>query len=249
MLLTELTRLGDKIDIQLIQQLEMKDRGDLDGGIRTYKSSVFDFISDRELEISMPTENGRMVLFQTGLRVRLLFYTKKGLYTCDATVQRRYKKENFFVLAMQLVSEPKKFQRREFFRIEYMLDMKYLPVTEEVARINTTEHLFMEISKPEYIDRYHKAVTLDLSGGGLRFASDAALAEGALIVSQMRLTNDNMDQNFFLVTRIVSCEPAQGKSDKFNIRGQFIFKNLRDREMIVRFVADEERRIRRKEIG
>ena len=30
---------------------------------------------------------------------------------------------------------------------------------------------------------------------------------------------------------------------------KFIFKNLRDREKIVRFVFEEERRIRKKEVG
>jgi c-di-GMP-binding flagellar brake protein YcgR len=248
MQLTELTKLGDKIDIQLIQQLEMQGRGELDNPLRTYKSSVFDFISDRELEIAMPTENGRMVLFQTGLRCRLLFYTKKGLYTCDATVQKRYKKENFFVLAMRQTSNPVKFQRREFFRIDCMIDMKYIRVTEEVAKINSTEHLFMELQKPEYIGEYRKAVTLDLSGGGLRFSANENIEEGSLIVTELRLTNAMMDQSYFLVTKVILCEPAAKGSEKYNVRGQFIFKNLRDRENIVRFVFDEERRIRRKEI-
>jgi c-di-GMP-binding flagellar brake protein YcgR len=244
MLLSELTRLGDKIDIQLIQQLEMQERGELTGTIRTYKSSVFDYISDTEMEISMPTENGRMVLFQIGLRCKLLFYTKKGLYTCNATVQKRYKKENFFVLAMQQTSKLIKFQRREFFRIDCMIKIRYVPITPEVAALNSTEDLFMEIQKEEYIDKYRDAVTLDLSGGGMRFSSDESLPVDSFVVTKIRLSGEHMDQLNYLATKIVASTQMDNGSGKYINRGQFLFKSLRDREDIVRYVFDEERRIR-----
>jgi c-di-GMP-binding flagellar brake protein YcgR len=248
MLLQELTRLGDKIDIQLIQQLEMQERGELTGTIRTYKSSVFDYISDTEMEIAMPTENGRMVLFQIGLRCKLLFYSKKGLYTCNATVQKRYKKENFFVLAMQQTSKIVKFQRREFFRIDCMLKVRYVPITEEIAALSSTEDLFMEIQKEAYIDKYKDAVTLDLSGGGMRFSSNESLEAGSFIVTKLRLSGEHTDQLHYLVTRVIASAPMDNGSGKYVNRGQFLFKNLRDRENIVRYVFDEERRVRRKVI-
>ncbi len=248
MLLNELTQLGDKIDIQLTQQLQMQESGEIvDGDVRTYKSCLFDYISDTEIEIAMPTENGRMVLFQIGLRCKMLFYSKRGLFTCNAVVQKRYKKDNLFVLAMQLTSEPVKLQRREFFRIDCILDMRYVPVTPEIAKLETTEKLFAEIQKPEYIDCYEKGTMLDLSGGGLRFQTGRRLDVGTYQVSEIRLDNERMDQTFYLVTKIISCEQMQNDMERYICRGQFFFKNLRDRENIVRFVFDEERRIRRKE--
>lgn len=248
MLLNELTQLGDKIDIQLIQQLQMQESGEIvEGDVRTYKSCLFDYISDTEIEIAMPTENGRMVLFQIGLRCKMLFYSKKGLFTCSAVVQKRYKKDNLFVLAMQLTSEPVKLQRREFFRIDCILDMRYIPITPEIAKLETTEQLFAEIQKPEYIDCYEKSTMLDLSGGGLRFQTGRRLDVGTYQVSEIRLNNERMDQTFYLATKIISCEQMQNDMERYICRGQFFFKNLRDRENIVRFVFDEERRIRRKE--
>lgn len=249
MLIEELTRLGDKIDIQLVQQLEMQSRGELEGTIRTYKSSVFDYISDNEMEIAMPTENGRMVLFQVGLRCKLLFYTKKGLYTCTAVVQKRYKKENFFVLAMQITSNPVKFQRREFFRIDCMLEIRYVSITEDVAKFPTTEALFTEVQKPEYMDEFKNGILLDLSGGGIRFSTVEKLEIDSFILTEIRLTNDKFDQTFYIVTKMIASERMSNGSERYINRGQFIFKNLRDRENIVRYVFDEERRIRRKEIG
>lgn len=248
MLLNELTQLGDKIDIQLIQQLQQQGSGELIADeVRTYKSCLFDYISDFEIEIAMPTENGRMVLFQIGLRCKLLFYSKRGLFTCNAIVQKRYKKDNLFVLAMQLTSEPVKLQRREFFRIDCILEMRYVPITQEIARLATTEQLFMEIQKPEYIECYEKGTMLDLSGGGLRFQTARRLDVGTYQVSEIRLSSERMDQTFYLVTKIISCEQMPNDAQRYICRGQFFFKNLRDRENIVRYVFDEERRIRRKE--
>jgi c-di-GMP-binding flagellar brake protein YcgR len=249
MLISELTRLGDKIDIQLLQQLEQQKNSRIEGTIRTYKSSVFDYLSDTEIEIAMPTENGRMVLFQIGLRCRLLFYTKKGLYTCNAVVKRRYKKENFFVLAVTLISEPEKFQRREFFRIDCMINMQYLHITEEVAKLSSTESLFAELQNPEYLGKNVSATALDISGGGLRFSTEERMENGSYIVAILRLINERIDQNFYLVTRVISSDKAADSDEKYMNRGQFMFKDLKDREAIVRFVFDEERRIRRKEIG
>ena len=78
MSIEQIAAIGDKIDIQLVQQLEQVERGESTAPIRTYKSSLFDSFNEKEIEIAMPTENGRMVLFQIGFRCRLLSYTKRG---------------------------------------------------------------------------------------------------------------------------------------------------------------------------
>ena len=65
----------------------------------------------------------------------------------------------------------------------------------------------------------------------------------------IRLTNDRMDETFYLVCQIVGCERHPSLDNTFSCRAKFIFKDLKDREKIVKFVFEEERRIRRKEIG
>lgn len=247
MLISEITTYGDKIDIQLLQQLEQRQNGTLKEPIRTYKSSLFEYLNDKEIEISMPTENGRMVLFQVGLRCRLLFYTKKGLYVCYATVQRRYKKDNFFILQMIVVTEPQKFQRREFFRIDTSLDVYYSRITQDFLEYSTTEMVYERAQENGYLTNQQRAITLDLSGGGIRFTTDDLLEAGCLVLITIRLVNEKIDQTFFLVTEIVDCMSSPKVKGKFIIRGKFLFKDLKDRESIVRYVFEEERRIRRKE--
>lgn len=248
MTLSEITKPGDKIDIQLVQQLEQHQQGKSTEPIRTYKSSVFDFNDDDSIEICMPTENGRMVLFQVGLRCKMLFYTRKGLFTCTTVVQKRYKSENFFVLSMKLTSAPNKFQRREFFRIDCMIPMQLIPIPEEVAMLKQTEDIFEEVQKPEYIAKTIDGYALDISGGGIRFSTEKTQKENKYMLVTVRLENEKIDQLFYLVSEVIASEPNTN-GEKYINRAKFLFKDLNDRETIVRYVFEEQRRLRRKENG
>lgn len=248
MVLSDLINPGDKIDIQLTYQLEQSKMGQ-DVEVKIYKSSVFDFVSDTEIEITMPTEGSKVVLFQNGLRLRMLYYTQKGLYECLGVVENRYKKNNILTLVVDIKTPPQKFQRREFYRVNCLIDMQYYKISEEVADLDTTEAVFAEIQNPEYIGREKKTSIQDISGGGIRFISDEKFEKDSYILAVIRLTNEKIDNTFYLVCRIVSSEEVEYMTDKYSNRAKFNFKDIKDREAIVRYVFEEERRIRKKEIG
>ena len=125
--------------------------------------------------------------------------------------------------------------------------MQLLEITEEVAALKTTELLFMESQDIKYIDHKKKAMICDISGGGVRFTGDTPLEPGQFVLLTFRLVNENTDECFYLVSQIVAIQKED--SDRYSCRAKFIFKDLKDREKIVRFVFEEERRIRRKEVG
>ena len=195
----------------------------------------------------MPIQGSRMVLLQIGAECQFVFYTRRGLYSCDAIVRERYRKDNLYLLRILFRTEPKRFQRREFFRIDYVTEMQLLEITEEVAALKTTELLFMESQDIKYIDHKKKAMICDISGGGVRFTGDTPLEPGQFVLLTFRLVNENTDECFYLVSQIVAIQKED--SDRYSCRAKFIFKDLKDREKIVRFVFEEERRIRRKEVG
>lgn len=248
MTLEELISPGDKIDIRLLYQLEQERAGN-DVEVKTYKSSTYDYLSDTELEIAMPTENGKMVLFQTGLRCEFIFYTNRGLYMCTGIVKKRYKKDFLFALAVEIKTPPSKFQRREFFRVDCLIDMKYYKITEEVASLDSTEKLFAEIQGIDYIGAALNAVVQDISGGGIRFTTDEQLEVNSYLLIVIRLANNKMDETFYLPCKLISSNKIEHAVGKYSNRGKFIFKDIKDRETIVRFVFEEERRIRKKELG
>lgn len=230
---------GDKIDINFLHQNNGK----------IYKSSVFDFIDDNELEITMPTDEGRMVMFHTGIECQFYFYTSRGLYTCEAVITDRYRRDNFYLLSIKIKSTLKKFQRREFFRLECLVDFAYYKISNEVAELETTEDLFEEIANPDYIEHKKLARTRDLSGGGCRFTVTEPLEIGEKLLCVIRLTNDKVDHMFYLVSEVIACVQEEKVQDRWTARIKWIFKNIKDRDLIIRYVFEEDRKNRKKESG
>lgn len=230
---------GDKIDINFLHQNNGK----------TYKSSLFDFLSENEVEIAMPTDEGKMVMFHVGFECQFYFYTSRGLYTCEAVITNRYKKDNFYLLSAKIRTGLKKFQRREFFRLECLLDFAYYKISDEVADLETTEDLFEVIADPAYIEHKKLARTKDLSGGGIRFTTMEELEVGSKILAVIRLSNDKIDHMFYLVTDIIACDAVENMPELWVARGKFDFKNIKDRDLIIRYVFEEDRMNRKRENG
>lgn len=235
----EFIRLGDKLDINYLHQNNGK----------TYKSSVYDILSDTELEITMPTDEGKMVLLQNGFECQFYFYTSRGLYTCEAVITGRAKKENFFLLTAEIKTGLKKFQRREYYRVSSLIDFMYYKIDDKVAELETTEELFDVIATPEYQERKNIARTKDISGGGIKFIGNEPLDPGEKVLVVIRLENDKLDKMFYLVSEVVECFEVENLRDKWIIRVRFIFKDIKDRDLIVRYVFEEDRMIRKKENG
>lgn len=233
--------LGDKIDIQLMAQAEGEAT---EFSTRVYKSSIMDFLSETEMEIGMPTYNGKMVLFHVGLRIDLVFYTSRGMYTCSGIVLDRYRRGNIYMISIDRKTPLKKFQRREFFRIDCYIEMNYYKISKEVANLPKTQMLYQEIMKDYYIPEERPAVAVDISGGGIRFISDYPIDIDSYVLVKIQLSNDKVDQVFFLVTKVIESAPTENDKTKYQNRGKFLFKEMKDRESIVRYVFEEERRFR-----
>ncbi len=239
MMISDFARPGDKIDITYLHQNNGK----------VYKSSVFDFLGESTLEIGMPTEGGKMVLFQVGFECTLYFYTQRGLFTCDGKVLDRYKKDGFYMMSLKVISTPKKYQRREFYRVNSAINFHYYKISKEIASLETTEDLFEEIADPKYLKEKRIALSQDISGGGIRFLCDEKLDVGSYILTVIRLSNDKIDQTFYLVTEIIECGRLEKIPNKLHIRAKFHYKDIKDRDKIVRFVFEEDRMLRKKEAG
>lgn len=227
---------GDKIDINFLHQNTDK----------KYKSSYYNYLGNGIFEITMPTDGGKMVLFSVGYECQLYFQTSGGLFTCEAVVVQRYKKDNAYLLAMKMKTTMKKFQRREFFRVECLIDFTYYKITEEIAALDSSLELCKMTLTPELIMEQRMARTRDISGGGLRFTAEENLKAGQLILIEIQLTNDKVDQTFYLVSEVVSCEAALEKSDRWIARVKFQHKDPKERDAIIRFVFEHDRELRKK---
>lgn len=246
MTVSEIIKPGDKIDIRYIQRIESSAK---DGEpAKIYKSQVLDVLENDALAISMPSESGKLILLPLGARFELVFYSMGSLYRAVGLIRERYKKENIYMLEIELKSQLEKFQRREYYRYACLLDMNYYLITEEEARLDTAEEVFLRIQGNGFKERERSGRIVDLSGGGSRFSTESELEPGQHLLLWLHLKNEHLDKRYYIVGSVISCVRIENVSEKrYEIRVKFMIKDDKVREEIIRYIFEEERRTRQKE--
>jgi c-di-GMP-binding flagellar brake protein YcgR len=87
---------------------------------------------------------------------------------------------------------------------------------------------------------------VDISGGGLRFVSNYAYEPGMLVHCCYSLNIEGKYKEYNLVGKVLYVDETN-KPGLYEHRVQYIDINTEDREEIIRFIFDEERKNRRKE--
>ena len=177
LLISNLLTPGDKVEVTKINKQGEK------GKIKTYYSKIYDIIDDKDiLKIAMPVLDTKIVLLGMNMNYELYIINDNGMYQCQGTLIERYREKNLFVAVIQLYTKLEKVQRRQFYRLETNIDVKYKLITkDEISEFHeaTTAEKHNEIlDAKEYIN----GITIDISGGGLRLTSDRAHVRGEYIV-------------------------------------------------------------------
>lgn len=246
-MIQDILQIGNKIDIC---SLEKEDRKKYDGKkLPILVSQLEEIDEDGELVIQMPMYKGKLVLLSLGSRYELMFYTKRGLYRAVCQVTDRYKEDNFFMVKVMLRSNLTKFQRREYFRLECIIGMDAYELQREEAELLTGAKLEQRISDPEIAQTLSKAVIVDISGGGIRFISERKHEEGDCLAVHMTLSNENIDKDIWVVVSIVSCRKAAPNMERYETRAEYMHLGNKLREVIIKYIFDEDRKIRKRDVG
>lgn len=244
-MVTNVIHLGDKTDIRMVQQAERESRMGMSAHI--YKSQVNDITPDGGIEVTMPIEQGKVVLLSLGVRYEFVFYTNGGLYHALGRIKERYKKDNIYVFLIDLQSQLEKFQRREYYRYPCLMEIKYYQISEQDAKRVPSDRILRMFQESGQSQSAQKdAMLLDLSGGGARFIGKDSLDRDSYILMIIRLTSSSMDKQYFIKGHVLASEEAENRWGKIETRVQFIFHDNRMQEEIIRYIFEEERKIRRK---
>lgn len=245
---SKIIRPGDKIDIRLVQQVENSDKSGKNAEI--YKSQVLDILDNGNYEISMPTESGKLILLPLGVRFEFTFYSGGGLYRSIGMIIERYKRDNLYMLVVELKTELERFQRREYYRYNCAMNFGYFILDEEQIKLESTDEILSNLMDVDFKEKRRSGVIVDISGGGMKFRSTDELKSGDQILAMLRLTSQKTDRQFQIRGNIIDCIRVQKSKDLlYESRVKFIIDDNKIREEIIRFIFEEERRIRQKENG
>lgn len=138
-MVTNLIHLGDKVDIRFVQQVARVEQTGVSP--RIYKSQVNDIKDDGSLEITMPIENGKVVLLPLGVRFEFVFYTGSGLYHSIGQIRERYKQDNIFVIVIELHSAVRKISKKRILPLSLSDELAILYVSKEdgTTKVNRSD--------------------------------------------------------------------------------------------------------------
>jgi len=232
---------GMRVELKPLSRIKLNEE---ESKTRTYETRVYDVISDERVEIIMPMEQTKLILLPVDAEYQMFLYTDTGLYECTVRIVDRYKSNNVYLLLIELESNLRKFQRREYYRYSCAEKILTRELTEEEKK--EAEQMKKKILpglplKP--------GVIVDISGGGLRFVTEEEYEKDSFIYCKYALFIRGGEKVYEVVARILDKKPVINKKGEFEYRIKYQFLSKDEREEIIQFIFESERKNRKRENG
>jgi c-di-GMP-binding flagellar brake protein YcgR len=228
---------GDKMEmISLVESI----LPDGTQGVKEYKTKVHDVHEDGIIEVEMPMEQTRYVLLPIGCEYDVRFYAKGGIYRTTLKIVDRCKSEGLYILVTELTSNLHRFQRREYYRFNCVVDMRSRELSSEEMDL-IIQGLSDKVEDAPMV----RGVIVDISGGGARFVSMHRYGEGKCVLMKFNLSIMGVDRPFTLTARLLYSKKIENKPGYFENRVKFENISNTTREDIIRYIFDEERKTRK----
>lgn len=178
--------------------------------------------------IAAPIVEGIIYPVKIGAYIEAYFIEKLELYRFKAEVVQRGVKDNISLLKVKIRGEFERIQRRQYYRFECSIAVK-----------------FREYEKTDEEGKtYQKGLTKDLSGGGLGLLSEEKIEAGKQLEFELKL-DENTTIGF---TGKVVRSILSDLNEKYRYEHGICFKKIenKDREAVIRFIFNEQRKLRQK---
>lgn len=205
-----------------------------------FASSIHDIDDDDEcIILTNPTQKARLIPMHPGERYDAYFYSKDNkIYTARVTVSKNLTDGGIRVVRFSLNSDIEKYERRQFFRLETTMDIRYLLLTAQNAE---TFRNAVKSNTLLQMEGFKKGTTIDISGGGIKFTADESLPENSLCIMHIEAVVEDKKKNYIFVGKILQASPKVGKRGVFEHRTQFVDLKQDAREELVHFIFHKER--------
>jgi c-di-GMP-binding flagellar brake protein YcgR len=172
------------------------------------------------------------------------FFAKGGVYRTTIKIIDRQKNDGLYILVTELTSNLHKFQRREYYRFNCIVDMKARKLIEQ-------ELATIESGIIERVDGLpmSNGIIVDISGGGARFVSTEEFEEGCDIYMDFSLSIMDIDKPFDIMAKVIYSKKIENRPGYFENRVKFEYITKTTREEIIKYIFDEERKNRKNSKG
>ena len=211
---------------------------------KTHRSQVLGVLSEDRVEIAMPIEDGKLILLPVDGEYDMIIYAQQP-YQCFVRIIDRYKSNNVYILVVEMTSNLRKFQRRAYYRFGCALEMQSRALMEEeIKSVEQDAAYYLTPGLP-----LKHSIIVDISGGGLRFISGQRYEPDSLIYCNYHLLIGGVNKECEVVGKILSVRELENKPGNFEHRVQYVNLDVDDREQIIKYIFEEERKNRHRERG
>lgn len=235
---------GDRLELVMVMsEAKKKKMEEMDAiSTRTFTSRVDSVVDDEQIQILMPIVEGKIIPLPLNTRYDVCFYTGNGMYKARVVVTDRYKENGFYFLVLTLSSQLRKYQRRQYYRLECTIPVPYRLLTDEdMAAIREDSNVLIEILEEM---PFKNGNTLDLSGGGVRFISGEQLERETHILINLSMIKQIDEKDIAVLGRVIASTRKDKKGERFEHRIEYANIDGQTREKIIKYIFEQERKKR-----
>ena len=214
-------------------RLEMRFKGD--GSVsKIFLSQVVEY-ENNTVVVHTPISYGKHVVLPKSAPCSLLFFQDEGMLSFTASVVGSYVKNDLSLTKLMLTSEPEKMQRREFFRFECALPIRFSVINSKPSEATSGEPAETGMSAQPL----HEGVIKDLGGGGLRFVTNAEVDKGDNLKCLLMLEREYI----VVIGKILQKHSFPKSPFKFQYRIIFIGILPEEKDKIIQYVFNQQRKL------
>lgn len=217
-MLSRRVSVGDKIEITLRKDASR---------IVVHMSQIMDIIDESNIVCAMPISAGHLIKLPPGPAYSLLIFTVDGMFRHKANILNSFKDGKVHLMNIKLESEGEKEQRRNHFRLNRNLLIKFSVITDKEDGISAGISL----------DEMPAGITKDISGGGVRFVTNEKLPDDAVLRCIMIIEN----QPFIAIAKLMYSVTFKNANYKYQYRVKFISVIPEEQERLIKYIFNEQR--------
>lgn len=234
----EILKVGNKIELSRLAKLSDNAQKNV------FISQVLD-ITLTEIIAAMPISEGRIIPLEIGTRLEAYFYTSKGIYRAECNVIDRGKEENVYVMKLALTSELNKFQRRQFYRLPCSIEAQIRIMSEAQVTAYSIEKI--EPDTKESSDGV--GMIVDISGGGIRMMTTDCYSRDDYMFMTFPIDMNIGVRTVKVMGRVVASYESLNREHYYDVRVQFKEFSKEQRELLIKYIFEQQRKIQHKERG
>lgn len=245
-MLERLLSAGDKVEVMKTSGLANNPSDK-----KVYYSLLVDIDAEDRLTVTMPIEAGKVIPLTVGERFWLVFYTHNGIYQSKALIIARERQGNIHVMILKTLTELERIQRRQFYRIDCVMNVEYRIMSEleakgyEVLRTKAYKTMEDRIKIKRLLvpggNEWNKGVAVDISGGGMRFNTRQQHENPDYIELRFKLNLGSVVKEIATPARVIRYAAVKNALDTNEFRVEFVEIQTKQREDIVQYVFNEDR--------